>query len=43
VIAFRLLVLVAVWLLGTSTLSLAQESQGEEPAPEAQPAEPEAS
>jgi hypothetical protein len=37
--AFRLVVLVAVWVLGTSTLSLAQEDP---PAPAGQPVAPEA-
>jgi PASTA domain len=40
VTAFRLVVLVAVWVLGTSTLSLAQEEDAEPAAPPVLPAEP---
>ena len=38
--AFRLVVLVAVWVLGTSTLSLAQENDAQPAQPPALPAEP---
>ena len=40
VTAFRLVVLVAVWVLGTSTLSLAQENDAQPAPPPALPAEP---
>jgi hypothetical protein len=40
VTAFRLIVLVAVWVLGTSTFSLAQEETPETPPPPVLPAEP---